>query len=95
MFDKPLDAWPEITNFNERIVVQLVRDYAAADKLPCRCRECTMDIVALSLNSLPSRYTVSLLRKFYETEAEERIFLTEIKAAVDRAVARVQERPHH
>ena len=95
MWEKPLDGWPEIMNFNEKIVLQLIRDYEAGGKLPCTCRECTLDLIALSLNALPPRYTVSLLRKYYETEDEERAFLSEVRAAVDRAVAKVQRQPHH
>ncbi|MBC7545933.1 MAG: late competence development ComFB family protein [Candidatus Sericytochromatia bacterium] len=95
MFDKPLDQWPELNNFNERAVIQQLEAYSAEGAIPCECRECMLDVIALSLNSLPSRYAVSLLQKFYETPGEERTFRAEIKAAVDRAAAKVRLQPHH
>lgn len=95
MFDKPLDQWPEIINHNERAVLEQIDRYGVLGVIPCRCRECLLDVIALSLNGLPPRYTVSLLQKFYETKDEERAFKAEIRAAVDRALEKVRRNPHH
>jgi hypothetical protein len=95
MFDKPLDQWPEINNHNERAVLEQIGRYDELGVIPCGCRECMLDIIALSLNGLPPRYTVSMLQKFYETPDEERAFKAEIQAAVDRALEKVRKQPHH
>jgi competence protein ComFB len=95
MFDKPLDPWPEINNHNERAVLEQFERYHSLGMIPCQCRECSLDIIALALNSLPPRYTVSLMQKFYETADAERAFRAEIQAAVDRALEKVRKQPHH
>jgi competence protein ComFB len=95
MFDKPLDPWPEITNYNERAVLEQIERYGILGVIPCKCRECLLDIIALALNRLKPRYTVSLLQKFYETPEEERALRAEIRSAVDWALERVGRQPHH
>ena len=95
MFDKPLDAWPEIINHNEKYVVQKLQEFQESGRLTCACRECSMDVLALALNMLPPRYTVSIMQKYHQTPDEQRAFDAEVSAAVDRAVKKVQAHPHH
>jgi len=46
----------DIFNYNEIIVMNIIRDILRKDKSLCRCPICIEDLYALSLNSIPPRY---------------------------------------
>ena len=95
MFERALDQWQEINNHNEGAVLEQIEALCEGGLIVCQCRECMLDMIALALNSLPPRYSVSLMQKFYDTPEKERVFRDEIKAAVGRAVEKVRRSPHH
>lgn len=83
-----------IVNYNEQLVLQALRERYADDQAPCRCAHCIEDVYALALNGLPARYIQATSLKKY-LASETFIGLDEVRAHVDRAVARVSIRPNH
>jgi len=59
----------------------------------CRCEECLLDIAACALNDLRPRYRVALLDR--GGGAQDAAYAREVRAAVARAIARVQANPSH
>lgn len=46
----------DVINFNEYLVLKIIRETLQRDLSLCRCSLCIEDVFALSLNSLPPRY---------------------------------------
>ncbi len=50
----------KLINQWEPIVYELLQEYMKSDEMECCCERCQVDIMALVLNKMPPRYTVSL-----------------------------------
>ena len=61
----------------------------------CRCEDCVLDIVALSLNSVRPFYQVSLMGSIYANALEDSPVVEEVQAAVSRAIKKVCKTPSH
>jgi competence protein ComFB len=84
----------DIGNYNEYLVLEIMREVYSKEHLVCRCPVCVEDIFALSLNALPARYiqTTSL-----ETYKGSRYFIDKdrVRAAVLNAFRTVMDNPNH
>jgi competence protein ComFB len=85
----------ELVNENEKKVMDLVTEMQKKGELPCSCRDCLLDITALSLNKLKPRYMVSLLKELAPRPEREAAWNERVKEVVKAACERVRERPHH
>lgn len=62
----------------------------------CKCEKCRLDIMALTLNSLPSKYVVSDKGALYTKVKElEQQFEVDVEAAIIRAAVFVSKNPKH
>lgn len=62
----------------------------------CKCEKCRLDIMALTLNSLPSKYVVSEKGALYTKVKElEQQFEVDVEAAIIRAAVFVSKNPKH
>ena len=84
----------EIFNYNERAVLEALRDLYARDDAACRCRICVEDVYALALNSLPARYVQETRVGQYE-RSSACIPIATIRSHVERAAAKVRDNPNH
>ena len=89
------DLIHEITNEHIGPVVQLMQRYQQEGRLPCSCRDCLLDIAAITLNTMKPRYTVSFVKDLYESDADRRRYMEELRHAMNVACARVRAHPHH
>lgn len=89
------DIIDDLIDENKKNVVSLVEKYEQEGRLPCTCRECLLDIVALALNNLKPKYSVSLITDMYLTKEDVNKYEKQIKEAVENAILKVKERPHH
>ena len=89
------DLIQEITNEHLGPVTQMMHRYLQEGRLPCTCRECLLDIAAISLNTMKPRYTVSFVKDLFETDADRRRYQEELRHAMNVACARVRAHPHH
>ena len=89
------DLADELSNGNEKAVMDLVYQCQVEGKLACDCRECLLDITALALNMLKPRYSVSILKDLYLTEEDLDQHDRDVKQSVTEAIKKVAARPHH
>lgn len=84
----------EIINYNEPLVLRMMRDFYSADEDLCRCVICVEDVFALALNSIPPRYIQSTSLQAYRSSIS---FIDEdrIRQKVRDAVTKVHESPKH
>lgn len=62
----------------------------------CLCEDCVLDMAAMALNSLPSRYRCSLLGRIYQADAmNDPAYAASLKHAVKVAIERVSSNPSH
>lgn len=62
----------------------------------CTCRTCVNDVLALALNSLPTKYvTTQVGMQHFQRSAYEKQYETDILAALTKACVRVKASPRH
>ena len=62
----------------------------------CKCEKCRLDIIALSLNSLPSKYVVSAKGELYAKVRQlEQQFDIDVETAIVKAAIFVNKNPKH
>lgn len=86
----------KMINKMEVMVEQAVNEALGRQKDVCGCERCKSDMVALSLNMLPSRYVVTLLGEAVtNVDLESSQWKADIMMAVYRAIEIVRGRPRH
>ena len=62
----------------------------------CTCKTCTNDVLALALNSLPTKYvTTDAGRQYFQLDVYKKQYETDILAALTKACVRVKASPRH
>lgn len=87
----------ELHNLMEKIVEQRLEEILAKDQSGlCRCGQCRLDVTALALNNLPSRYVVTERGEAYSKANILEIQLyVDVVSAVTRALQVVHRKPRH
>ncbi|NMA69492.1 MAG: late competence development ComFB family protein [Desulfitobacterium sp.] len=86
----------ELKNHTESVVKQVLKEYREKCSLTCSCERCLADIMALTLNQLPSRYYVTTRGKILtQWEADSLPDRTRVLSAITRAVKQVESSPSH
>ena len=89
---------PVLVNVTEEIVRGLVSFmlYSPDYQIFCHCKECELEVMAIALNKLPSKYVVSTEAR---NAAYEQINCPEnienINKQIIRAIHIVSKKPHH
>ena len=82
-------------NLMESLVESKLEELMQQEEMCC-CEQCRMDVMALSLNNLPAKYTSSLSGDiFTRFHAMSTQFQADITAAVLKAIAAVRSNPRH
>ena len=90
--------------FDKRIIIQNYMEICVQEMLPsilkginsCTCEKCTLDVLAISLNSLKPKYVVTRRGELYSKLAMLRNqFDVDIIAAVTKAAVIVARSPRH
>jgi len=81
-----------LVNVTETIVLSWTKKLLE-QSTNCKCKRCYLDIVALTLNSLPSMYVVSTERNALITQ-DSQLKADAIKQ-IKHAMEMVAARPHH
>jgi competence protein ComFB len=84
-----------LINRNHELVLDSVETYLEANAEFCRCRDCRLDLAALTLNRAPARYYVSEYHMRYYGEEDDAPIEKRIARVVNEAAAIVARRPHH
>ncbi len=62
----------------------------------CTCRTCVNDVLALALNSLPTKYvTTDAGKQYFQLDIYKKQYETDILAALTKACVRVKASPRH
>ncbi len=62
----------------------------------CTCRTCVNDVLALALNSLPTKYvTTDAGKQYFQLDIYKKQYETDILAALTKACVRVKAAPRH
>ena len=84
----------EIINYNEYVILRLMRQLYARDDSICGCSICVEDTFALALNSLPARYIQVTSLQTYE-QSQHFIDEEEVRNKLVAAVGKVKADPKH
>ncbi len=62
----------------------------------CNCKTCVNDVLALALNSLPTKYvTTEAGKQYFQLDEYKKKYETDILAALTKACVRVKAVPRH
>ena len=86
-----------LKNEAENLVInELERQLETYHESICRCNDCVLDIATMALNTVKSRYHVSLMGTLYASVAmDEQTYASSVRDAVFRAIERVHKNPSH
>jgi Late competence development protein ComFB len=84
-----------LINRNHEMVLDAVETYLDEKPDFCRCRDCRLDLAAITLNRAPGRYYVSEYHMKYYGEGDEGPDDRRVRRIVNEAAAVVTRRPHH
>lgn len=81
-------------------VVEIIANEAISDVMErmemCTCSKCTGDVLALALNSLPTKYVTSTAGKQYiQLNTFKKQFETDVEIALMKACITVKAAPNH
>lgn len=84
-------------NALEPIIFQIFKnDFLNRNKLVCFCERCQFDIIALALNSLPSRYVVTEEGSIYvKALFFDQQLSSDVVRELSKAANLVKEKPNH
>lgn len=86
----------KLHNYMEDVVAEMFDQMADSTNGVCKCGKCRLDILAIALNNLPSRYVVTDRGRVYAKIIElELQFKTDVVRELTKAVAVVKTRPQH
>jgi len=86
---------PQIKNYMEEIVYNQMKDILC-DINMCKCEKCLMDVAAIALNDLPSKYIVTEKGELYsKINALSQQFEVDVVSAITKAAVLVKRRPRH
>ncbi|SDY48041.1 competence protein ComFB [Proteiniborus ethanoligenes] len=87
----------ELYNYMEEVVYRYVDEVLKKfDNEVCKCEKCRLDIIALALNNLPPRYTVTEKGKLFTKVKEmESQYGVDIIREITKAIEVVSKKPRH
>lgn len=97
--ENPLNMIPDTAEELINIAEVLAREKLALvmDRMKvCTCRTCVNDVLALALNTLPTKYvTTDAGKQYFQRDEYKKQYETEILAALTKACVRVKAAPRH
>jgi competence protein ComFB len=88
-----LDATYDLTNLKnhtEELVFRVLEEELEriSDEDVCKCEDCVLDMVCITLNKLQPRYRVSLMGSIYSS-AQDKELESEVKSVVLEAIEKI------
>lgn len=85
----------KLKNFMEDVVINKTDEIMNTMNI-CKCEKCRLDIIAISLNNLPSKYVVTDKGELYSKVQElEQQFDVDIETQIVKAAVHVSKNPKH
>jgi competence protein ComFB len=86
----------ELHNYMEDIIENVLSTILEQKQDICKCEKCKLDVVALALNKLPSKYVVTDKGRVYTKLTElELQFKADVVKEVTKAINIVKSKPQH
>lgn len=93
--DAKLDRHDNLVNIAEILAREKLTLVMEKMKV-CSCRTCVNDVLALALNSLPTKYvTTDSGKQYFQLDIYKKQYETDILAALTKACVRVKASPRH
>lgn len=85
-----------LKNHTEELVFRVMEEELRLipDEDICKCQDCVLDMICLSLNKLQPRYRVSLMGTIYST-ASDGDFEDEVRQVVRESIETISINPAH
>ena len=83
----------KLKNIHVDRALEAVEAYVAAGKARCSCQECSLDILAMTLNQIPPRYVVNETLMDLHEARDLHLSDTVLQGHLERAAARVGLKP--
>ncbi len=88
------DEVPKVVNVNEKRVLEVVERFLSQGLAKCSCQECSLDILAMTLNAVPSKYIVNeVLMELHKTKPSPSNL--ELWRLVHESAQKVAKNPSH
>lgn len=88
------DEVPRVVNVNEKRVLEVVERFLSQGLAQCDCQECSLDILAMTLNAVPPKYIVNeMLMELHGNEHSPSNL--ELWRTVHECAQRVAQNPNH
>lgn len=85
----------QVKNYMEEIVFNMMKEILA-DINVCTCEKCMLDIAAIALNDLPTKYIVTEKGELYsKIDFLKQQFEVDVISAITKAAVLVKRRPRH
>ncbi|MGE5629859.1 MAG: late competence development ComFB family protein [Caulobacteraceae bacterium] len=85
----------KLKNYMEELVAYKTDDVLKLMNI-CKCEKCRLDIMALALNEMPSKYVVTDKGELYSKVRElEQQFEVDVETAIAKAAVFVGKNPKH
>lgn len=86
----------KLYNHMEKAVLNILDRILESQDNLCRCEKCRLDIAAIALNNLPSKYVVTNKGELYTKVQEMEIqFEADIIREITKAIEIVSKNPRH
>lgn len=86
----------QLVNVMEILVGQVIEEVIKSDKTICNCRRCRLDMSAIALNNLPTKYVVTVQGEvLHRTSVLRNQCKVDIIRALTEAIKIVRKNPHH
>lgn len=86
----------ELKNYTRTIVLNDLEEMISKGDMPCTCEKCKLDVIAIALNSLPSKYVVTGKGECYAKIASyENQMKADVIRAILNAISIVSKYPKH
>lgn len=85
----------KLKNYMEELVMSKTDELLKLMNI-CNCEKCRLDIIAIALNELPTKYVVSEIGELYTKLNElEQQFEIDVETAIVKAAVMVSKNPKH
>ena len=86
----------ELKNVMEELVIKKVDELLQKDEEICDCERCRLDVIAIVLNKLPTKYVVSIQGEAYTKLEFLRLqYKVDIITEIIQAIELVKKQPNH
>lgn len=86
----------KVHNHTEDVVADILENLLLERSGICKCMKCRLDITAMALNKLPSKYVVSEKGRLYTKLAELELQLkVDVIKEVTKAIEIIKNNPRH